>query len=529
MVSNDLIAPEFYNITEELEKFSQDSERQAIRWLNTQQERRTVSYVELVQKMNQYANAFTKIGLQKGDRVLVIIPRLPEAYFVFLGCLKAGIVPISCSEMLRASDLEYRMEHSSASAVIAYEAFTGEVDQIASTVDALNNKLVIGSAKEEWTSLDELASTQPTTFTAVATKRDDMAFLSYTSGTTGKPKGVVHSHCWGYAHIRTAASKWLCVREGDLVWATAAPGWQKWIWSPFLSTIMLGATAFVYHGGFDAKTYLQLMQEEKINVLCCTPTEYRIMAKIDNLQDYNLSSLRSAVSAGEPLNRPVIETFMKHFGLKVRDGYGQTENTLLIGTLENTELRPGSMGVPTPGNIVRIIDNEGNEAPVGEVGDIAVHKSSPALFKEYYKEPERTQAAFRGDWYITGDQAKCDEDGYFWFEGRGDDIIISSGYTIGPFEVEDALNKHEAVQECAVVAAPDEIRGHIVKAFIILRDGFKARDEEELIKELQEHVKTLTAPYKYPRSIVFIDELPKTTSGKIRRIELRASTVHTHS
>ncbi|WP_286924427.1 MULTISPECIES: acyl-CoA synthetase MbcS [Lysinibacillus] len=525
MVTNNLIAPEFYNITEELEKFSQDSERQAIRWLNTQQERRTISYVELVQKMNQYAHAFTKRGLQKGDRVLVITPRLPEAYFVFLGCLKAGIVPISCSEMLRASDLEYRMEHSSASAVIAFEAFTGEVDRITSSVEALKNKLVIGTATGNWTSLDELASTQPDTFTAVPTKRDDMAFLSYTSGTTGKPKGVVHSHGWGYAHIRTAASQWLCVREGDLVWATAAPGWQKWIWSPFLSTIMLGATAFVYHGGFDAKTYLQLLQDEKINVLCCTPTEYRIMAKIDNLKDYSLSSLRSAVSAGEPLNRPVIEAFMNNFGLKVRDGYGQTENTLLIGTLENTELRPGSMGVPTPGNIVRIVDNEGNEASVGEVGDIAVHKSSPALFKEYYREPERTQAAFRGDWYITGDQAKCDEDGYFWFEGRGDDIIISSGYTIGPFEVEDALNKHEAVQECAVVAAPDEIRGHIVKAFVILREAFRDRDEEELTKELQEHVKALTAPYKYPRSIVFIDELPKTTSGKIRRVELRTATV----
>ena len=525
MVTNDLIAPELYNITEELEKFSQDSDRQAIRWLDTKQNRCTISYADLIQKMNQYANAFTEQGLQKGDRVLVIIPRLPEAYFVFLGCLKAGIVPISCSEMLRASDLEYRMEHSSATAVIAYEAFTSEVDLITSSVAALTNKLVIGNATNNWVSLDALADKQSTSFKAVATKRDDMAFLSYTSGTTGKPKGVVHSHGWGYAHIRTAASKWLCVREGDLVWATAAPGWQKWIWSPFLSTIMLGATAFVYHGSFDPHTYLQLLQDEKVNVLCCTPTEYRIMAKIDNLKDYNLAALRSAVSAGEPLNRPVIETFMKNFGLKVRDGYGQTENTLLIGTLENTELRPGSMGVPTPGNIVRIIDHEGNEAPVGEVGDIAVHKSSPALFKEYYREPERTQAAFRGDWYITGDQAKCDEDGYFWFEGRGDDIIISSGYTIGPFEVEDALNKHEAVQECAVVAAPDEIRGHIVKAFVILRESFRDRVEEELTKELQEHVKALTAPYKYPRSIVFIDELPKTTSGKIRRVELRAITV----
>ncbi|GLC89717.1 acyl-CoA synthetase MbcS [Lysinibacillus piscis] len=523
MVTTNLIAPELYNITEELEKFSQDSNRQAIRWLNAQQERQIISYPELIQKMNQYAQAFTNRGLQKGDRVLVIIPRLPEAYYVFLGCLKAGIVPISCSEMLRASDLEYRMEHSSASAVIAHETCISEVDLISSAIDTLNNKLIIGTATGSWISLNELAATQSSTFTAVATHRDDMAFLSYTSGTTGKPKGVVHSHSWGYAHIRTAALQWLCVREGDLVWATAAPGWQKWIWSPFLSTIMLGATAFVYHGGFDAKTYLQLIQEEKINVLCCTPTEYRIMAKTDGLESLNLASLRSAVSAGEPLNRPVIETFKKYFNLMVRDGYGQTENTLLIGTLEDTEVRPGSMGIPTPGNIIRIVDSEGNQAPVGQVGDIAVHKSSPALFKEYYREPERTQAAFRGEWYITGDQAKCDEDGYFWFEGRGDDIIISSGYTIGPFEVEDALNKHKAVQECAVVAAPDEIRGHIVKAFIVLREGFKNLDQEELIKELQEHVKSLTAPYKYPRRITFIDELPKTTSGKIRRVELRAT------
>ena len=273
--------------------------------------------------------------------------------------------------------------------------------------------------------------------------------------------------------------------------------------------------------GFEANKYLQLIQEEKINVLCCTPTEYRIIAKLGTLKDYDLSSLRSAVSAGESLNHPVIDTFMKLFNLKVRDGYGQTANTLLIGTMENMELRPGSMGKPTPGNNIKIINMEGEEVVPGEVGDIAVHKSSPALFKEYYRDFERTQAAYRGDWYITGDQASYDEDGYFWFEGRGDDIIISSGYTIGPFEVEDALNKHEAVQECAVVAAPDEIRGSIVKAYIVLKESYRSSDEHSLIKELQEHVKTLNAPYKYPRSIVFLEELPKTTSGKIHRVELR--------
>lgn len=522
MITKDyLIAPPQYNMTEEIERFSQDEHRQAIRWLNANGERRTISYKELVGKMNQYANALTSNGVTRGDRVLVIIPRLPEAYFVYLACLKAGIVPIPCSEMLRASDLEYRITHADVRAVIAYHTFTDEVNKITTSLDALNRKLIIGAHEDGWIPLDEQASAASNVFETAPTSRDDMAFLSYTSGTTGKPKGAVHSHGWGYAHVRTAASKWLAVREGDIVWATAAPGWQKWIWSPFLSTIMLGATAFVYHGSFDASTYLQLIQDEKINVLCCTPTEYRIMAKLDRIADYDLSSLRSAVSAGEPLNRPVIDTFLKHFNLQVRDGYGQTENTLLIGTLEGMEQRPGSMGMPTPGNRISIIDMDGEETPVGEVGDIAVHKSCPALFKEYYREPERTLAAFRGDWYITGDKAYRDEDGYFWFEGRGDDIIISSGYTIGPFEVEDALNKHAAVQECAVVAAPDEIRGHIVKAFIVLKEGYSAQDEEALIQELQEHVKTLTAPYKYPRKITFLDELPKTTSGKIRRVELR--------
>lgn len=514
-----LIAPAQYNITEELEKYAQDENRQAIRWIDSKGNRRVISYKQLIENMNQYANALTSLGVELGDRVLVIVPRLPEAYNVYLACLKAGIVPIACSEMLRASDLQYRIEHASAKAVIAFDAFTTEINKIEGYDHIL--KCIIGDDEEGWINLSTLAAQQSTEFEAAATSRDDMAFLSYTSGTTGKPKGVVHSHGWGYAHVRTAASNWLGVHEGDLVWATAAPGWQKWIWTPFLSTIMLGATAFVYYGGFEGDKYLQLIQEEKINILCCTPTEYRIMAKLDTLKNYDLSSLRSAVSAGEPLNRPVIDTFMKLFNLKVRDGYGQTENTLLIGTMENMELRPGSMGKPTPGNNIKIINTEGEEVAPGEVGDIAVHKSSPALFKEYYRDLERTQAAYRGDWYITGDQASYDEDGYFWFEGRGDDIIISSGYTIGPFEVEDALNKHEAVQECAVVAAPDEIRGSIVKAYIVLKESYNSFDEDSMIKELQEHVKTLTAPYKYPRSIEFLKELPKTTSGKIRRVELR--------
>ncbi len=514
-----LIAPEQYNITSELEAYKNDAQRIAVRWFDSDNERIELSYQELFSKMNQYAQALIELGLEKGDRVLIILPRIPEAYMTYLACLRAGLVAIPCSEMLRKKDLSYRMEHSGAKAIIAHYKTTAETNSIEENYDALNNKLIIGGSEQGWQSLEELASAQPGEFEAVETNREDMAFLSYTSGTTGNPKGVVHVHGWGYAHVRTAATEWLGVQSGDIVWATAAPGWQKWIWSPFLSTITLGATALVYNGGFDALKYLDILKDEKVNVLCCTPTEYRIMAKVENLNDYKLPELRSAVSAGEPLNRQVIDAFQEAFELNVRDGYGQTENTLLVCILQDMGMKPGSMGKPTPGNPVDIINEDGQPAAAGEVGDIAVHKSCPALFREYYRDPERTKASFRGDWYLTGDQASRDEDGYFWFEGRSDDIIISSGYTIGPFEVEDALMKHPAVQECAVVAAPDEIRGNIVKAFVVLRDS--GRQDEAMVKELQDHVKGITAPYKYPRVIEFLQELPKTTSGKIRRVELR--------
>ncbi|MDE4085629.1 acyl--CoA ligase [Planococcus maritimus] len=514
-----LIAPEQYNITSELEAYKQDAERVAVRWFNADKRRIELSYQELFSKMNQYAQAFMKLGLEKGDRVLIILPRIPEAYITYLACLRAGLVAIPCSEMLRKKDLSYRMEHSGAKAIIAHYKTTAETNSIEEKYAALDNKLIVGGTEPGWQSLEQLAAGESEEFEAVDTNREDMAFLSYTSGTTGNPKGVVHVHGWGYAHVRTAATEWLGVQSGDIVWATAAPGWQKWIWSPFLSTITLGATALVYNGAFDALKYLDILKEEKVNVLCCTPTEYRIMAKVENLNDYKLPHLRSAVSAGEPLNRQVIDAFQEAFQLNVRDGYGQTENTLLVCILQNMDMKPGSMGKPTPGNPVEIINEHGQPAAPGEVGDIAVHKSCPALFREYYRDPERTKSSFRGDWYLTGDQASRDEDGYFWFEGRSDDIIISSGYTIGPFEVEDALMKHPSVQECAVVAAPDEIRGNIVKAFVVLRDGGKP--DEAMVKELQDHVKGITAPYKYPRVIEFLTELPKTTSGKIRRVELR--------
>lgn len=518
MLRDELIAPENYNLVQEVEKHAKDADRIALKWENEHGDREELTYGQLLDKANRIGSALLSKGLTQGDKILVIIPRFPEAYAVYLGALKAGFVVIPSSEMLRTKDLQYRVTHGDVKAIISYADFTGECKEI-NEFHSLH-KFSIGGKTEDWHSLEEEADKQSGELALARTRRDSHAFLSYTSGTTGNPKGVVHTHGWAYAHLKTAAANWLSIEEKDVVWATAGPGWQKWIWSPFLSVLGSGATGIVYNGRFEPKKYLQLLQDYQVNVLCCTPTEYRLMAKVDNLKDYSLPALHSAVSAGEPLNREVIDTFRHYFNIEVRDGYGQTENTLLVGVMKGMEVKPGSMGKPTPGNKVEIINDEGGICKTGEVGDIAVHVDTPALFKEYYKDPERTAMQFRGRYYITGDRARKDEDGYFWFEGRRDDIIISSGYTIGPFEVEDALVKHPYVKECAVVASPDELRGSIVKAFIVLQDEVDA-ESPELIAVLQDHVKALTAPYKYPRKIEFVEELPKTTSGKIRRIELR--------
>lgn len=513
-----LIAPEQYNIVSEFEKYATETDLKALIYVNSEGEKKGITYDKLMQQANRAANVFKENGLVKGDVILVMVPRLIEAYVTYIGALKAGLIVIPSSEMLRPSDIEYRLAHSDAKAIISHEKFSNQFADVKSIESV--ELFIIGKAQENQKSLTVLMENVSTEFEITNTKSSDIAFLSYTSGTTGLPKGAVHTHAWGYAHLRTTAPNWLGIKKGDIVWATAAPGWQKWIWTPFLSVLGSGATGLVYDGRFDAETYFTLIKENKVNVICCTPTEYRFMSIAENLNAHDLSSIRSAVSAGEPLNQEVIVKFKDTFGFEVRDGYGQTENTLLVGTMIGMEARLGSMGKPTPGNRVEIIDDRGQPSPVNEVGDIAVHTSTPALFKEYLNDPERTSMQFRGDYYVTGDRAKMDADGYFWFEGRGDDIIISSGYTIGPFEVEDAILKHSAVQECAVVASPDEVRGNVVKAFIVLRDTSR-KDEPGLVEAIQEHVKALTAPYKYPRKIEFIDEMPKTASGKIMRVELR--------
>ncbi len=388
-------------------------------------------------------------------------------------------------------------------------------------MESLRKFVLSEQSVDGWVNLKTALETESDMLEMAKTDKEDMVFFILHVRNDRKSKKVSFIHMRGHTLIYVRALQIGSELKRMILYGQQlVQGRQKWIWSPFLATLGSGATGFVYHGKFEPKTYLNLLDDNKVNVLCCTPTEYRLMAKVEDLSQYNLEALHSAVSAGEPLNREVIETFQKHFHITVRDGYGQTENTLLVGVMKGMDIRPGSMGKPTPGNHVDIVNEEGTPVKVGEVGDIAVHIETPTLFKQYYKDDERTAMQFRGDYYITGDKAKKDGDGYFWFEGRGDDIIISSGYTIGPFEVEDALVKHPYVRECAVVASPDEIRGSVVKAFIVLRENIE-KNEETLIPTLQQHVKELTAPYKYPRKIEFVDELPKTISGKIRRIELR--------
>jgi acetyl-CoA synthetase len=513
-----LIAPTKYNIIDEIEKHK--SSKIALKFISRNGDRKEISYEEFIARGNKLANALKKLGLKKGDRVFIMVPRMIETYIIYFACWKAGLVIIPGSELLRAQDILFRLNNGKVKAIISYFSFCEEIEKITNEATNLQYKITFSESVPDWKRMEELTDNESEIFKKVETSRDDYALITYTSGTTGQPKGVVHVHGWAYAHLRIAATQWLDIHEGDIVWATAGPGWQKWVWSPFLSVLGMGATGLVYLGRFNPETYLKILDQEKVNVLCCTPTEYRLMAKVHDLSKYHLSHLQSAVSAGEALNREVIDIFQNQFNIMVRDGYGQTESTLVIGTVKGMGIRPGSMGKPIMPEFVEIVDEDGKPVKVGEKGNIALRKDFPALFVKYYEDPERTEKAFKGNYFVTGDLAYKDEDNYFWFVGRSDDMIISSGYTIGPFEVEDALMKHQFVKECVVVAHPDPIRGNVVKAFVVLKDGIEAG--KHLVRELQDHVKQLTAPYKYPRLVEFVQSLPKTDSGKIRRVELRS-------
>ena len=443
--------------------------------------------------------------------MLIAVGKVPAWHGAILGALKGGLVAVPCPDMLRARDLAFRVRHSGARLVVADRSLEPEIEEMLTQIDGAISVIYLDDAREELRNYMPVAPTEETA-------AGDTAFILYTSGTTKDPKGVVHTHAYTWAQ-RAQATHWLDAHEGDVVWCTAGSGWAKAIWNTLLGPWSHGAEVVLHEGAFDPEERMSLLQRLGVTVLCQAPTEYRMLAKLDKLANTYLPKLRHAVSAGEPLNPEVITRFQDALGLTIHDGYGQTENSLLVANAPGAPIRPGSMGLPTPGHDVAVIDETGHVCPPGVEGDLALIGRPPTLFTGYWNAPDETDAVFRDGWYLTGDRATRDEDGYLWFVGRADDVIVSAAYRIGPFEVESALLEHPAVAESAVVGVPDSERGQIVKAFVVLRPGHEPGPR--LVGELQEHVKAVTAPYKYPRVVSFLEELPKTTSGKVRRNELR--------
>jgi acetyl-CoA synthetase len=510
--------PAHYNIVEVVESHAgENPNKVAIFWEDADGKRRQVTYAELVEGAHRFGGALISLGVKQGDPILHILPRLPEAHIVQLGTFIAGGVAVPCSEMLKAKEIVYRAEASGAKVIVADLSVVGVVEE-ARGHSPLDTFILIGGKRRGWLPLEELVKKADPNAKKVKLTADDPMTINFTSGTTGNPKPVVHKHRWMYCHNRVTARYWWDASKDDVIWATTAPGWAKWYWSPVGVGLTTGASQLLYNGRFDAERYLELLEKYKVTKLCATPTEYRLFAQLPDMGKYKLV-LKDALSAGEPLNVGPIEAFKRAFGVTIRDGYGQTESVCLVCNYPGLPVKPGAMGKPTPGPDATLIDENGRPVKQGEVGEIAVRPDNPAIFDGYWKSPDLDKEAFSGGWYRTGDLARMDGDGYLFFEGRADDVILTSGYRIGPFEVEDALVSHPAVVEAAAVAAPHRERGEIVKAFVILAKGYAP--SEALIKELQDHVKRVTAPYKYPRAIEFVTELPKTMSGKIKRAELK--------
>jgi acetyl-CoA synthetase/medium-chain acyl-CoA synthetase len=486
--------------------------------VSTALEKRAYTFGEIADESKRWAAVLRDAGIGAGDRVVVVLPKIPDWLFCMTALLRIGAVAVPSAEQLRAKDLLYRATHSGATAIIGHSTNAEEIDGLRADAADVRAWLLVGGERAGWTSVDNLVR-DATPWDGAPTHRDDLAYIVYTSGTTKDPKGVVHTVAYTYAK-RMQAAVWFDVKPNDLVWCTAGTGWAKSLWNVLLGPWSCGAPIVLHEGPFIPEQRMDLIRDLGVTVLCQAPTEYRLEAKLPDLGTrWKLPDLRHCVSAGEPLNPEVIERWHQAFALTILDGYGQTENTLLVANRPGLPVRPGSMGKPTPGHEVAVVDENGEICPPGETGDIALGGQPPSLFTGYYRNDEETAASRRGRWYLTGDRAQVDDDGYFWFVGRADDVISSGAYRIGPFEVESALLEHPAVAESAVVGSPDADRGNIVKAFVVLRPGYEPSDA--LIKELQDHCKTVTAPYKYPRAIEFIGELPKTRSGKIRRVELR--------
>ncbi len=470
------------------------------------------------------ANALMQQGVKKGDRIMLVLYRRVEYWTVMLALHRIGALPIPSPSLLTKKDIAQRVNYAGISAIICEDSICERVDQARSECDGLKLFVQVnGQLNDGWFDYEAfLADAEPVCpRTGDTPGGDDPMVIFFSSGTTGLPKMVTHSFSYPCSHYTTGAL-WHDLEEGDLHLTLSDTGWAKSVWGKFYGQWMAKAAVFVwdFRGKFEPAELLRVMAENKITTFCAPPTVYRFLVRED-MTKYDLSALRHCTTAGELLNESVFHAWEKAFNMPIYEGYGQTETTLQIATFKCMTPKPGSIGKPVPGWDIALMDEEGNKVPQGEEGEICIRIDKPVLglFDSYMDEPEKTASVKYDDWYHTGDKAWADEDGFFWFMGRTDDLIKSSGYRIGPFEVESALVAHDAVIEAAVTGLPDEVRGQLVKATVVLAPGYEPSDE--LTKALQAFVRELTAPYKYPRVIDYVADLPKTISGKIKRKEIR--------
>jgi len=521
-----IVTPDNFNfVFDVVDKLAKEEpNKRAIVWADNEGNDKEFTFLELSKISNKVANYFKSLGIKKGDAVMLVLKNHYEFWFCLLALHKLGAIAVPATHMLMKKDFIYRNNKASIKMIVAVnrEELLDCIDESESESPTLEKKVVIKGKREGWYEFYSGIEEMSETFEADEfASNDDIMLLYFTSGTTGNPKMVQHNFTYPLGHINTALY-WQQVINDGLHYTVADTGWAKAVWGKIYGQWLCGSAVFVFeYEKFVPTELLKCIEKYKITTFCAPPTVYRFMIKED-LTKYELTSLKHCSVAGEPLNPEVFNQFLNAIGIRLQEGYGQTELTLTLGTFPWMDVKVGSMGKPAPGYDIDIVDENGKSVDIGEEGQVVVRldKFKPAgMFDGYYRDKDATNRVWHDNIYYTGDMAWKDEDGYYWFVGRADDVIKSSGYRIGPFEVESALLEHPAVLECAVTGVPDPVRGQIVKATITLSKGYTGSDK--LAKEIQEHVKKTTAPYKYPRIVEFVDELPKTISGKIRRVQIR--------
>ena len=503
---------------------AEDPSRRALLWVNDRGEEHDISFAELKEKSEKVAAALLKLGVRRGDTVMLVLKRHYEYWFSYLALHRIGAVAIPATSQLQTKDFLYRFRMAKVRCVICTS--DGEVarfcDEACADYEGDLIRILHHGERDGWYDLHTLIDTAPAFVAPERNRVNDPMMLYFTSGTSGMPKMVLHDYAYPLG-VSAMSMYWHHAVPGGLHLTVAETGWAKAAWGKMYGAWLAGSAFFIFDcDRFHAADLLEMVSKYKVTTFCAPPTIYRFMIQED-LERFDLSSLTHCVTAGEALNPEVYNQFKKATGLSLLEGYGQTELFLVCGTLYDDEVRVGSMGKAFPGIDVDLVDGNGDPVPTGTTGELVLRlkdgEKIPGMFCEYYKDPEMTAESRHDGLYHTGDLAWRDEDGYYWYVSRKDDVIKSSGYRIGPFEVESVLMEHPAVVECAVTGVPDPLRGAVVKATIVLAAGYEPT--EELKKELQNYVKTHTAPYKYPRVVEFVKELPKTISGKIRRLDIR--------